>query len=163
MGFFFFFIPVSSSKVFGHSIHYERRRIYLGNQYKLYIITPLSYHEYSVSESSSQQCIGIPLKLLCLFSSILVHHKNFSRQSLIKVPNQYRTHDFFQWQDTSQNFYMAWHVILCSICYTDVPNKGIEQACSWASCDINISPFSTNLYFNLFLSLFCTCIEFYSA
>ena len=44
---------------------------------------------------------------------------------------------------------MAWHVILCSIAYIDAPNKGIEQACSWASCDIHISPFSINLYFNL--------------
>ena len=41
---------------------------------------------------------------------------------------------------------MAWHVILCSIAYTDAPNKGIEQACSWASCDIHVSPFSINLY-----------------
>ena len=41
----------------------------------------------------------------------------------------------FQKQDTSQNFYMAWHVILCSIGYIDVPNNGIEQACSWTSCD----------------------------
>ena len=66
-----FFIPVSSLKVFGHSIHSERRRIYLGNQYKLYRMTRLSFHGYSVSGSSSQQCSGIPLKLLCLFSSIL--------------------------------------------------------------------------------------------
>ena len=35
---------------------------------------------------------------------------------------------------------MAWHVILCSIAYIDAPNKGIEQACSWAICDIHISP-----------------------
>ena len=34
---------------------------------------------------------------------------------------------------------MAWHVILCSMAYIDAPNKGIEQACSWASCDIHIS------------------------
>ena len=73
-----FFIPVSSLKVFGHSIHSERRRIYIGNQYKLYRMTPLSYHRYSVSGSPSQQGGGIPLKLLCLFSSILVHHENFS-------------------------------------------------------------------------------------
>ena len=36
-------------------------------------MTQLSYHDYPVSGSSSQQCSGIPLKLLCLFSSILVH------------------------------------------------------------------------------------------
>ena len=42
---------------------------------------------------------------------------------------------------------MAWYVILCSIGYidhVDVPNKGIEQACSWASCDTHIRPFSIN-------------------
>ena len=60
----------------------------LGNQYKLYRMTPLSYHGYSVSGSSNQQCDGIPLKLLCLFSAILVHHKDFSRQSVIQVPHQ---------------------------------------------------------------------------
>ena len=72
-----FFIPVSSLKVFGHSIHSERRRIHLGDKYKLFRMTPLSYHDYPVSGSSRRQCNGIPLKLLCLFSSILVHHKNF--------------------------------------------------------------------------------------
>ena len=41
---------------------------------------------------------------------------------------------------------MARHVILCSIGYIDVPNNGIEHACSWASCD---SPFSINLHFSL--------------
>ena len=41
-----FFVLVSSLKVFGHSIHSERRRrINLGNQYK----TTLSYNDYSVS------------------------------------------------------------------------------------------------------------------
>ena len=44
-------------------------------------MTPLSYHGYSFSGSSSQQCGGIPLKLLCLFSSILVHHKKTFRDS----------------------------------------------------------------------------------
>ena len=83
-----FFILVSSLKVFGHSIHSERRGFILENQYKLYRMTPLSYHGYSVLGSSSQQCGGIPLKLLCLLSSIHVHHKNFSTQSVIKVPNQ---------------------------------------------------------------------------
>ena len=72
-----FFIPVSSLKVFGHSIHSERRRIYLGDRCKLYRMTPSSYYDYSVSGSSRQQCSGIPLKLLCLFSSIVVHHKTF--------------------------------------------------------------------------------------
>ena len=33
-------------------------------------------------------------------------------------------------------------LFLCSIGYIDAPNKGIEQACSWASCYIYISPFS---------------------
>ena len=33
-----------------------------------------------------------------------------------------------------------------SIGYIDASNKGIERACSWASCDIHISPFSINLW-----------------
>ena len=79
------FIPVSTLKVFGHSIHSERRMIYLGDQYKLFRMTPLSYHDYSVSGSSSQQYSGIPVELLCLFSSILVHHKNFFVKYLINI------------------------------------------------------------------------------
>ena len=75
-----FFISVSSLKV-----HSERRMIYLGDQYKLFRMTPLSYNDYSVSGSSSQQYIGIPLKLLCLFLSILVHHKNFFVKYLINI------------------------------------------------------------------------------
>ena len=33
-----FFIPVSSLKVFGHSIHSERRRIYLGKSIQLTVL-----------------------------------------------------------------------------------------------------------------------------
>ena len=56
------FIPVSSLKVFGHSIHSERGRIYLGDQYKLFRMAPLSYHDHSVSRSSSQQYSALPLR-----------------------------------------------------------------------------------------------------
>ena len=45
----------------------------MGNQYKLYRMTPLSYHGYSVSGSSSQQCGGIPLKTAFLLA---VHKHN---------------------------------------------------------------------------------------
>ena len=71
------FIPVSSLKVFGHSIQSERRRIYLGKSIQALQNDTLSYHDYSVSRSSSQHCSGMPLKLLCLFSSIFVRYKNF--------------------------------------------------------------------------------------
>ena len=82
-----FFIPVSSLKVFGHSIFSEKRRIYIWEINTSFTrMTPLSYHGYSVSGSSSQQSGGIHLKLFCLFSSILVHHKNFLRPLVIKVP-----------------------------------------------------------------------------
>ena len=87
-----FFIPVSSLKVFGHSIHSERR-IYLGKSIQALQNDTLSYHDYSVSGSSSQHCSGIPFKFLCLFSSIFVHYKNFPEQWLL--PNQYRTHMTF--------------------------------------------------------------------
>ena len=41
---------------------------------------------FSFKVIQSTVCSGIPLKLLCLFSSILVHHKFFCQ-----VPNQYRS------------------------------------------------------------------------
>ena len=115
----------------------------------LYRITPLSYHEYSVSTWLQGHPLKIPLKILRLFPSIHVLYKNFSRQSVIKVSNQYRTRMTFNHKIQAKIFHMAWHVILCSIGYIDVPNKGIEQACSWASLDIHISPFSINLHFTL--------------
>ena len=49
-----FFIPVSSLKVFGHSIHSERRRIYPGKSIQALQNETLSYHDYSVSGSSNQ-------------------------------------------------------------------------------------------------------------
>ena len=83
----FFFIPVSSLKVFGHSIHSERRRIYLGKS-----IQALQNDTIIISWVFSFRVIQPTVRwhqnFLCLFSSILVHHKNFSRQSVIKVPNQ---------------------------------------------------------------------------
>ena len=106
-------------------------------------MTPLSYHDCSVSGPSSQQCHGIPLKGSCLFSSILIITKTFRGSRLLKYLININSYDF-QSQNTSQNFHMAWHFILCSIGYIDVPNKGIEQACSWTSCDKHISPFSNN-------------------
>ena len=82
-----FFIPVSSLKVFGHSIHSERRRIILENQYKLYRMTIIISWVFSFRVI--QPIVRWhTFKILCLFSSVLVHHKNFSRQSVIKVPNQ---------------------------------------------------------------------------
>ena len=90
-------------------------------------MTPLSYHDFSVSGPSSQQGSGIPLKLLCCFHQFLFIEKNkktkkpFSRQSVIKVPKSIS--HITQPQNTSHNFHMAWHVILCSIDYIDVPTK----------------------------------------
>ena len=48
---------------------------------------------------------------------------------------------------------MAWHVILCSIGYIDAPNKGIEQACSWASCNIHLVSIYTLTFSNVLLVL----------
>ena len=56
----------------------------------------------------------------------LIHYKMFRGTRSIKVPNQNRTHTL-QPQSTSQNFHMAWHVILCSIGYNNVPNKEIDK------------------------------------
>ena len=60
------------------------------------------------------------------FHQFLSITKAFRGNRLLKYWYSYG----FQPQSTSQNFHMAWHVILCSISYIDVPNKGIEQACS---------------------------------
>ena len=92
-----FFIPVSSLKVFVHSIHSERRRIYLGDQYKLFRMTPYHIDDYSVSGSFSQQCSGIILKLLRLFSS----QKHFCQ-----VPNQYRS--LMTFRNKIQNKTFTW-------------------------------------------------------
>ena len=140
VGFFFF----SSLKVSGHSIRSERKRIYLGVQYKIFKMTPLSYHDYSVSGSSSQQCSGIPLKLSCLFLTILVHHKNFFVKYLISI-------DLLWLSETRYKPKLSHDLTChsCSIDYIDVPNNGIEQASSRTSCDTHISPFSINLHFSL--------------
>ena len=56
-----FFIPVSSLKGFGHSIHSERRRIYLGRSIQALQNDTIIISWYAVSGSSSQQCGSIPL------------------------------------------------------------------------------------------------------
>ena len=96
-------------------------------------MTPLSYHGYSVSELSSQQCSGILLQLLCLFSSFLFHYKTFTRYLIIKyIINVKPTTSSHKIQAKT----FTWPKM------SFAPNKGIEQACSWASCDMHISPFS---------------------
>ena len=75
-----FFIPVSSLKVFGHSI-LRGGGFIQGNQYKLYKMTPLSYHGYSVSESSSQGAVQWHTLKTFMFVFIL----SFSLQNLYKV------------------------------------------------------------------------------
>ena len=94
------------------------------------------------------------------FHQFLSTTKTFRGNRLLKYLINLELIYSFQPQSSSQNFHMAWHVILCSIGYIDVPNKGIKQGCSWASCDIHISPFTINLYFNLQLCLIGTYIEF---
>ena len=104
-------------------------------------MTPLSYHGYAVSESSSQRYRGILLKLLCLFSSILVHYKTFTRYLIIKYLMNVKPISSSH-KIQAKAFTWPYMSFLCSISYIDASNKGIEQACSWASCDIHVSPFS---------------------
>ena len=87
----FFFIPVSSLKVFDHFIHSKRKKIYLGESIQALQNDTSSYHDYSVAESSSQLYSGIPLTKLYLFSSIHVHYKNFQGSRLFKYLNQYNS------------------------------------------------------------------------
>ena len=78
-------------------------------------ITPLSYQDYSISGSFSQQSSGIPLKLLCLFSSIILSiTENFRGSRLL---NQYRTHMTFSHKIRAKTF--TW---------PDVPIEGIKPA-----------------------------------
>ena len=87
-----FFIPVSSLKVFDHSIHSKRRKIYREKSIQALQNDTLSYCDYSISGSSIQLCSGMLLKILCLFSSIFVYYKKFQGSRLLKYLNQYRTH-----------------------------------------------------------------------
>ena len=101
-------------------------------------MTPLSNHDYSVSGSSRQQCSGIPLKLLCLFSSILVHHKNFFVKYLVSI-------DLLWLSETRYKPKLS-HGLICHF-MLDRLHWCAKQACSWASCGIQKSPFSINLHF----------------
>ena len=68
-----FFIPVSSLKVFGHSIYSERRMISLGKS-----IQALQNDTITIWCVCSFRVIQPLLQWnFCLFSSILVHYKNF--------------------------------------------------------------------------------------
>ena len=117
MGFFYSCQFIKSFRPF-HSFWVEEELFReINTSFNTSLILPLSYHDYSVLGSSSQHCSGIPLKLLCLFSSIFVHYKKLSRGSRL-LRNQYRTQYDFQPQNTCQNFHVAWFVILCSIGYT---------------------------------------------
>ena len=134
-----FFISVSSLKVFGHSIRSERRRIYPGKSIQALqnnTITILWLFSFRIIQP---RCSGILLKLLCLFSSFLFHYKTFTRYLFIKyliiVKPITSSHKIqaktFTWPTCH---FMLERLHWCP--------KGIEQACSWASCDIHISPFS---------------------
>ena len=57
-------------------------------------------------------------KTFVCFHQFLVHHKNFFVKYLIN-----RSHMTFSNKIQAKNFHMAWHVILCSIGYVDVPNN----------------------------------------
>ena len=85
-----FFILVSSLKVFDHSIHSKRRKIYLWKSIQALHNGTLSYHDYSVSGSSSQLCSDITLKFYACFHQFLF--KQFQDSWLLKYLNQNRTH-----------------------------------------------------------------------
>ena len=109
-----YFMSVSSLKIFSYSI--ERRKIYPGKSIQA------SYLGYSASESPSQGCSDILLKLFCLFSFIhqdlfdyeLLHSRTRNLQPQIKIKTK-----------TCHFLLYRLHVL-----YTDEPNKGIELPCS---------------------------------
>ena len=79
-----FFISVSSLKVFSHSIHSERRRIYPGKSIQALQNNTIIISWLFSFKIIQPRCSGILLKLLCLFSSFLFHYKTFTRYSIIK-------------------------------------------------------------------------------
>ena len=93
-----FCIPVSSLKVFGHSIHSERRRIYLGKS-----IQALQNNTIIISWVFSFRVIQPTVRWhtfkTCMFvfiNSCHQYHKNFSRQSVIKGTNgRQKTYEIF--------------------------------------------------------------------
>ena len=66
----------------------------------------LSYHDYSVSGSSSQRYSDMPLKFYVCFHQFLLIIKKKSEAVGYKYLLQYKTHRL-QPQNTNQNFYMA--------------------------------------------------------
>ena len=142
-----FFISVSSLKVFGHSIHSEWRRIYLGKSIHALQNDTLSYHDYSVSGSSRQHCSGIPLKLLCLFSSIFVQNKNFP-----VAVGYYLINIELIWLSATKYKPKFSHGLMCHFLLDRLhwcAKQRDRTSVLLASCDIHISPFSINLHFNL--------------
>ena len=135
-----FFIPVRY--VFDYFIHSKRRKIYLRKSIQT-LHNNTSYHDYSVSGSASQLCSDTSLKFSCLFSSILIHHKKFPKQSVL---NQYRTHRL----PATKYKLKLLHGLTCLPVHQCpwlhwCANKGIEQAYSYKY----ISLFSINLHFSL--------------
>ena len=135
------FIPVSSLKVFGHSIHSERRRICLGKP-----IQALQNDTIIISWVFSFRVIQPTVRwhtfktFMFVFLFII---KTFRDMRLLKYLTNKELMTFINKRQAKT---FTWPDM---IAYIDAPNKGIEQACSWASCDIHISPFSINPYFNL--------------
>ena len=83
-----FFIPVSSLKFSAIPFILRGGWFILGNQYKLYRMTLLSYHGYSVSGVIQLTVRWHTLKTFMFVFINLCSSKNFLRQSVIKVPNQ---------------------------------------------------------------------------
>ena len=79
-------------KAFCHSFHSERMRIYPGKS-----IQALQNDAIIISWLFSFKIILPTVQLHILlhsFAPVLVHYKTFTRYSIIKVPNQCRTHNF---------------------------------------------------------------------
>ena len=148
-----FFILISSLKIFGHSIHSERRWIYLGDQYKLSKCTIIISWLFSFRVIQSTVQWHTFKTFMFVFLNSSSSQKLFVKY-LISI-------DLLRLSETRYKPKLSHSltcVILCSIGYIDVPNNGIEQVCSRASCDTHISPFGINLHFSLEKCLIGTCI-----
>ena len=101
-----FFIPVSSLEVFGHSIHSERRRICLGKSIQALQNDTISYHIMTIQFRGhpANRAVAYLKKTFMLVFINSCPLQKLSRQLLIRVPDQSRTHVAFSHKVQAKTF-----------------------------------------------------------
>ena len=136
-----FFIPVSSLKVFGHSIHSERRRIYLGKsiqalQNDTIIIMNIQFQGHPVNIA-----MAFIKKFDVCFYQFLIITKTFRGSQLLK----YLIKIELIWLSVTKHKPKLLHGLTCHFMLDRLhwcAKQRNRTSVPWASCDIHISPFS---------------------